>query len=337
MTVTFSHHPYALCNPGCRPDRDESACDWMTILCSFPLGDSVRWETRVKNDHHGKVYDLPVLLCGSEEDVKEWCHPGLLLPEFLRPNITKDCVVSRSASCACTMAATPCGTGMCYQGSLLPLHFIRGLERNHGDANKGLEEGSEQDAVWLMQKGRERKRQRSPTPRRRRIPARGRVSFEPRQRQTWRSTWTQRPEHPTCSTSWANLPWRRNHGARAHSRPARPSRCHGEEREEDDVEEVEVEPESHPNASSSNMASAPPLPPFEEGIRTWGELIGILDPMDEAEQIIDPLTRRGWTAYEGWGLKNGPSWPSNLYASWLSCVPRSCECYKWWNRTTSPS
>ena len=37
------------------------------------------------------------------------------------------------------------------------------------------------------------------------------------------------------------------------------------------------------------MPSAPPLPPFEEGIRTWGELIGILDPMDEAEQIIDPL------------------------------------------------
>ena len=55
------------------------------------------------------------------------------------------------------------------------------------------------------------------------------------------------------------------------------------------VEENEDAHEAHPNASSSHLLSAPPMPPFEEGVRTWGELIGILDPMDEAEQIIDPL------------------------------------------------
>ena len=35
------------------------------------------------------------------------------------------------------------------------------------------------ETTWLMQKGRDHKRPRSPTPRRRRIPARGRVHFEP--------------------------------------------------------------------------------------------------------------------------------------------------------------
>ena len=50
------------------------------------------------------------------------------------------------------------------------------------------------DEAWLMQKGKDHKRRRSPTPRRRRIPARGRVHFEPNQRQQRRASWMQRPE-----------------------------------------------------------------------------------------------------------------------------------------------
>ena len=142
-----------------------------------------------------------------------------------------------------------------------------------------------EEVLWLMQRRKDNKRQRSPTPRRRRIPARGRVQFEPSQRQMRRSSWMQNPERPTSSASWAAVPWRRSRNARAHSRPSRPTRAAEAENEE----LCEEEPQEHPNASSSHMPSAPPLPPFEEGIRTWGELIGILDPMDEAEQIIDPL------------------------------------------------
>ena len=55
------------------------------------------------------------------------------------------------------------------------------------------------------------------------------------------------------------------------------------------MEEAAEEEAIKLTAGPSTGTSAPPLPPFEEGIRTWGELIGILDPMDEPESVIDPL------------------------------------------------
>ena len=88
------------------------------------------------------------------------------------------------------------------------------------------------------------------------------------------------PEQPTCSSSWASVPWRRPRPTRE---PSRPSRVNESENDRDNEDAIDL------TASSSHLPSAPPLPPFEEGIRTWGELIGILDPMDDAEQIIDPL------------------------------------------------
>ena len=75
----------------------------------------------------------------------------------------------------------------------------------------------ESDTMWMMQKGRDHKRQRSPTPRRRRIPARGRVHFEPSERQYRRSQWMRGQERPTCSSSWAGVPWRRPRNSRAPS------------------------------------------------------------------------------------------------------------------------
>ena len=55
--------------------------------------------------------------------------------------------------------------------------------------------------------------------------------------------------------------------------------------DEGECDEVEVVNES---AGPSTGMEQPPTPVFDDGIRTWGELTGILDPMDEPEQLIDP-------------------------------------------------
>ena len=69
--------------------------------------------------------------------------------------------------------------GKCQPVSCRRLHEMEGCKENDRDT----------DEVWFMQKGRDQKRRRSPTPRRRRIPARGRVHFEPSQRQYRHSSW----------------------------------------------------------------------------------------------------------------------------------------------------
>ena len=142
----------------------------------------------------------------------------------------------------------------------------RGGQYRNDDVDVTESQPEEHDGVWMMQrgKGKDNKRRRAPTPRRRRIPARGR----PRQ-----ASWTRTTTRPTCSESWVDVPWRRGRG--------RSSR----EPEPDEEEEPTV----NLTAASSAPAEAPPLPPFEDGIRTWGELIGVLDPMDEPESVIDPL------------------------------------------------
>ena len=130
-------------------------------------------------------------------------------------------------------------------------------------------EYGECDDIWMMQrgKGKDNKRQRSPTPRRRRIPARGRgrVEVEPSERQYRRASWARAPTRPTCSESWVDVPWRRGARARGRSR-------------QEPEHEGEGEPMVNLTAASSTPSGAPPLPPFEEGVRAWGELIGILDP-----------------------------------------------------------
>ena len=159
-------------------------------------------------------------------------------------------------------------------------------EKEPGDQQCGRDgvecngEHDEPDDLWLMQrgKGKDNKRRRSPTPRRRRIPARPRQRMEPSQRQHRRASWARTPTRPTCSQSWVEVPWRRHGGARSQSSRAPEPEPDGEE-----------EPAINLTATSSAPAVAPPLPPFEEGIRTWGELIGILDPMDKPESVIDPL------------------------------------------------
>ena len=163
-------------------------------------------------------------------------------------------------------------------------------------ADKGLAQHPTTDEVTcLMQRRKDNKRPRPPTPRRRRIPARGRVHFEPSERQMRRSSWMHNPERPTSSASWASFPWRRSHNATTSSRPSRPTRAEPEQEET-----CEAEPEEHPNASASHLPSAPPLPPFEEGIRTWGELIGILDPMDVKQSRLSThaLSPMAWTGSE---------------------------------------
>ena len=170
----------------------------------------------------------------------------------------------------------------------------RGCAHNKGDACQVVDgvppaaqgKGNDHDDTWLMQrgKGKDNKRRRSPTPRRRRIPARrARTEVEPSQRQYRRAAWARTPQRPTCSQSWVNVPWRRDRG--------RSSRELGTEREhKDDTQEDNGEEEAiNLTAAPSSEAAVPPLPPFDEGIRTWGELIGILDPMDQPEAIIDPL------------------------------------------------
>ena len=147
---------------------------------------------------------------------------------------------------------------------------------------QSADEQSELDALWLMQrgKGKDNKRRRSPTPRRRRIPARPRQQVEPSQRQYRRAAWARTPTRPTCSQSWVDVPWRRHRAARSR----------GSREDEPEHEEEEGEPAINLTAGPSTPAAAPPpLPPFEDGIRTWGELIGILDPMDDPESVIDPL------------------------------------------------
>ena len=92
------------------------------------------------------------------------------------------------------------------------------------------------------------------------------------------------PAHPR-SRHVASPPWRR--GQRDRGRSSRePEQDHDEGEGREDAGEEEA---INLTAAPSTGAVAPPLPPFEEGVRTWGELIGILDPMDEPESVIDPL------------------------------------------------
>ena len=141
----------------------------------------------------------------------------------------------------------------------------------------------QEEAVSLMQKGQRSKRHRSPTPRRRRIPfkARPRDVHGSSDRRGSGSRAPSRPStgesRPTSTSSWAVPPWRR-HGRGAAHRDRVPNKENEEECEEVEVEVV------NDTARPSDWA---PTPVFDDGIRTWGELTGILDPMDEPEQLID--------------------------------------------------
>ena len=147
-----------------------------------------------------------------------------------------------------------------------------------------------EDEISLMQRSKGPKRHRSPTPRRRRIPARthARNDHDTRSWHERRATWLRKPprrpteeSRPSCITSWAPPPppWKRRGGAPRDDRE--PARREGD----GEGDEVEVVNES---AGPSTGVAPPPTPVFDDGIRTWGELTGILDPMDEPEQLIDP-------------------------------------------------
>ena len=87
----------------------------------------------------------------------------------------------------------------------------------------------------------------------------------------------------TSSLSWAAAPWRqRGRGV------ARASRHEDQEEVDVEIEEVCEEETADATAGPSEGPDQPPVPVFDDGIRTWGELTGILDPMDEPEQLIDP-------------------------------------------------
>ena len=144
----------------------------------------------------------------------------------------------------------------------------------------------------LMQRGQGSKRHRSPTPRRRRIPLRTRARSD-YSSSGWtdrRAAWQRTPSRPanagsrpTSTHSWAAAPWRQ-HGRGA----ARASRHEDQEEVDVEIEEACEEETADATAGPSEGPEQPPVPVFDDGIRTWGELTGILDPMDEPEQLIDP-------------------------------------------------
>ena len=142
---------------------------------------------------------------------------------------------------------------------------------------------SSADTTSLMQRGRGSKRHRSPTPRRRRIPFKARPRND---RSSSRAAWRRAPSRPSTTgtgpsstASWAPPPWRR------HGRGAPRDACAPNLEQEEEYEDVEVVDEA---AGPSEGIEPPPTPVFDDGVRAWGELTGILDPMDEPEQLIDP-------------------------------------------------
>ena len=284
------------------PNRDESAPDWTCLGVEMPLRDEVvHGLMTCENNKVGKKPENEVehALCDCvqrDESYLPYKNQG-----FGEENVARNGSTSwrRLKWCAAPRVPSPdhCSEMLDkrwqWNGcqSMLEDEQVAKENRCPGAAVQlQLEDGKKKgdqdtEEAWLMQKSKQQKRRRSPTPRRRRIPARGRVSFEPSQRQYRRASWMRTPEEPTCSSSWAGAPWRRPKPTREPSRPSRAS-------EPEDDREQDEEPAIDLTASSLYLPCTPPLPPFEEGIRTWGELIGILDPMDEAEQIIDPLVVR---------------------------------------------
>ena len=138
------------------------------------------------------------------------------------------------------------------------------------------------DEVCAMQRGRGDKRPRAPTPRRRRIPARGsnRTYHNPTDRMQRRASWMRTPSRPTCSSSVARVPWRSRRENRGRD-------DRGGERE-DAPERTTVDLTGGAAASTD-----PGIPPLDDGTRTWAELVGLLDPMNESEQLIAPVVLEG--------------------------------------------
>ena len=304
-TVMDAHglHPADFHAPALQdgPDRNESVPDWTCLGVEKPLRDEDVYGLMIYEMHKaGKkpAHDVEYALCGcvrkdknflldeNQDFGKEhlvqnsstwWRHlkwdtfPRMLSPDHCSDMLRK---TWQWKKCRSMPAEEQTAKEDRCPGAAVQLRL----------EDEKMKEDDDIEEAWLMQKSKQ-KRRRSPTPRRRRIPARGRVSFEPSQRQYRRASWMRTPEEPTCSSSWAAAPWRRPKPTREPSRPSRASEPE-EDREQDE------EPAINLTASSSHMPCTPPLPPFEEGVRTWGELIGIQDPMDEAEQIIDPLLVR---------------------------------------------
>ena len=129
------------------------------------------------------------------------------------------------------------------------------------------------DATVMMQRGRSHKRVRSPTPRRRRAPARpaqpsGRTRHPVPARLHQRARWIHNPSRPSSTSTWRCR--RENRGHRQ------------EEAEPGTREEVNL-------TGEARGSDEHPVPPLDNGTRTWGELTGLLDPMDELGQLIAPV------------------------------------------------
>ena len=91
-----------------------------------------------------------------------------------------------------------------------------------------------------------------------------------------RASWMRTPSRPTCSSSIARVPWRSRRENRGHDDRA------GEREDAPNCTMVDL-------TGGASANSDQDTPPLDNGTRTWAELVGLLDPMNESEQLIAPV------------------------------------------------
>ena len=88
-----------------------------------------------------------------------------------------------------------------------------------------------------------------------------------------RAAWMTESSRPSCSSSWARVPWRR-------SRDEAPARERSSATNAADTSQPAV------NLTATSSAEVPEI---DMGTRTWAELVGLMDPMAEQENLLAPV------------------------------------------------